>query len=68
MFAPARACSSRVCRSSATVPTSTAANAFLASKISFINATAELCEKSGADVQQVALALGYDQRIGAKGM
>ncbi|MER7669765.1 UDP-glucose/GDP-mannose dehydrogenase family protein [Kitasatospora sp. NPDC096128] len=45
-----------------------AANAFLATKISFINAMAELCEKSGADVQQVALALGYDHRIGAKGM
>ncbi|MFJ7246496.1 UDP-glucose dehydrogenase family protein [Kitasatospora sp. NPDC098652] len=45
-----------------------AANAFLATKISFINAMAELCEKSGADVQQIALALGYDHRIGAKGM
>ncbi|MFJ6621365.1 UDP-glucose dehydrogenase family protein [Kitasatospora sp. NPDC091335] len=45
-----------------------AANAFLATKISFINAMAELCELAGADVQQVALALGYDHRIGAKGM
>ncbi|MFG3227612.1 UDP-glucose dehydrogenase family protein [Kitasatospora sp. NPDC048194] len=45
-----------------------AANAFLATKISFINAMAELCELTGADVQQLALALGYDQRIGAKGM
>ncbi|MEU1423843.1 UDP-glucose/GDP-mannose dehydrogenase family protein [Kitasatospora sp. NPDC005751] len=45
-----------------------AANAFLATKISFINAMAELCEKTGADVQQIALALGYDHRIGAKGM
>ncbi|MER7848392.1 UDP-glucose/GDP-mannose dehydrogenase family protein [Kitasatospora sp. NPDC096077] len=45
-----------------------AANAFLATKISFINAMAELCELAGADVQQVALALGYDQRIGTKGM
>ncbi|MFJ4185457.1 UDP-glucose dehydrogenase family protein [Kitasatospora sp. NPDC089509] len=45
-----------------------AANAFLATKISFINAMAELCELAGADVQQIALALGYDQRIGAKGM
>ncbi|MGA5824157.1 UDP-glucose dehydrogenase family protein [Kitasatospora sp. NPDC094028] len=44
------------------------ANAFLATKISFINAMAELCEKTGADVQQIALALGYDHRIGAKGM
>ncbi|MFE3875885.1 UDP-glucose dehydrogenase family protein [Kitasatospora sp. NPDC059146] len=45
-----------------------AANAFLATKISFINAMAELCELAGADVQQIALALGYDHRIGAKGM
>ncbi|WP_405004518.1 UDP-glucose/GDP-mannose dehydrogenase family protein [Kitasatospora purpeofusca] len=45
-----------------------AANAFLATKISFINAMAELCERTGADVQQIALAMGYDQRIGAKGM
>ncbi|WP_327673721.1 UDP-glucose dehydrogenase family protein [Kitasatospora sp. NBC_00458] len=45
-----------------------AANAFLATKISFINAMAELCEKTGADVRQIALALGYDHRIGAEGM
>ncbi|WP_035794536.1 UDP-glucose dehydrogenase family protein [Kitasatospora mediocidica] len=45
-----------------------AANAFLATKISFINAMAELCELTGADVQQLALGLGYDQRIGFKGM
>ncbi|MFD4908997.1 UDP-glucose dehydrogenase family protein [Kitasatospora purpeofusca] len=45
-----------------------AANAFLATKISFINAMAELCELIGADVQQLALGLGYDQRIGTKGM
>ncbi|MFB7470027.1 UDP-glucose dehydrogenase family protein [Kitasatospora sp. NPDC056184] len=45
-----------------------AANAFLATKISFINTMAELCEKTGADVQQIALALGHDHRIGAKGM
>ncbi|MFD7907360.1 UDP-glucose dehydrogenase family protein [Kitasatospora sp. NPDC059747] len=45
-----------------------AANAFLATKISFINAMAELCELTGADVQEIALALGYDHRIGAKGM
>ncbi|MFJ1753319.1 UDP-glucose dehydrogenase family protein [Kitasatospora sp. NPDC088134] len=45
-----------------------AANAFLATKISFINAMAELCELTGANVQQIALALGYDHRIGAKGM
>ncbi|MFC8718980.1 UDP-glucose dehydrogenase family protein [Kitasatospora sp. NPDC057198] len=45
-----------------------AANAFLATKISFINAMAELCELTGADIRQLALALGHDQRIGAKGM
>jgi UDPglucose 6-dehydrogenase len=45
-----------------------AANAFLATKVSFINAMAELCELTGADVQQLALGLGYDQRIGSKGM
>lgn len=45
-----------------------AANAFLATKISFINMLAELCELTGADVQQLALGLGYDQRIGFQGM
>jgi UDPglucose 6-dehydrogenase len=43
-----------------------AANAFLATKISFINAMAELCEATGADVTQLADALGYDERIGRK--
>jgi len=43
-----------------------AANAFLATKISFINAMAEVCEASGADVSQVARAIGYDARIGKK--
>ncbi|MFD5919993.1 UDP-glucose dehydrogenase family protein [Kitasatospora sp. NPDC058201] len=42
----------------------TAANAFLATKISFINAMAELCEASGADVAALARALGHDSRIG----
>jgi UDPglucose 6-dehydrogenase len=42
------------------------ANAFLATKISFINAMAELCEATGADVTQLADALGYDERIGRK--
>jgi UDPglucose 6-dehydrogenase len=42
------------------------ANAFLATKISFINAMAELCEATGADVTQLADALGYDARIGRK--
>ncbi len=40
------------------------ANAFLATKVSFINAIAEICEITGADVVQLADALGHDQRIG----
>ncbi|MDN6746549.1 MAG: UDP-glucose/GDP-mannose dehydrogenase family protein [Brevibacterium sp.] len=44
----------------------TAANSFLATKISFINAMAELCEASGADVTQLADAIGIDDRIGRK--
>lgn len=43
-----------------------AANAFLATKISFINEMADLCEKVGADVQQVARGIGLDSRIGSK--
>ena len=43
-----------------------AANAFLAMKISFINEVADLCEEVGADVQQVAAAIGKDRRIGDK--
>jgi UDPglucose 6-dehydrogenase len=43
-----------------------AANAFLATKISFINAMAEVCEASGADVLPLAEALGYDARIGRR--
>jgi UDPglucose 6-dehydrogenase len=42
------------------------ANAFLATKISFINAMAEVCEASGADVTQLAQALSYDDRIGGR--
>ncbi|MRH90367.1 nucleotide sugar dehydrogenase [Nocardia sp. SYP-A9097] len=42
------------------------ANAFLATKISFINAMAELCELTGADVTLLADALGHDDRIGRK--
>jgi UDPglucose 6-dehydrogenase len=42
------------------------ANAFLATKISFINAMAEVCEKVGADVVHLADALAYDQRIGRR--
>ncbi|MGI5137659.1 MULTISPECIES: UDP-glucose dehydrogenase family protein [unclassified Streptomyces] len=44
----------------------TAANAFLATKISFINAMAEVCEAAGGDVRTLAEALGYDDRIGKK--
>ena len=43
-----------------------AANAFLAMKITFINEMADLCEKVGADVQQVAKGIGLDKRIGGK--
>lgn len=43
-----------------------AANSFLATKISFINAMAELCETAGGDVTQLADAIGYDARIGRK--
>src|SRR6266513_2717234 len=42
------------------------ANAFLAVKITFINEIAELCEKVGADVQEVARGIGLDNRIGSK--
>jgi UDPglucose 6-dehydrogenase len=41
-----------------------ASNAFLATKISFINAIANLCEAVNADVREVALGMGYDSRIG----
>ncbi|MER7112719.1 UDP-glucose dehydrogenase family protein [Streptomyces sp. NPDC000229] len=44
----------------------TAANSFLATKISFINAMAEVCEAAGGDVVKLAEAIGYDDRIGAK--
>ncbi len=43
-----------------------AGNAFLATKITFINEIADLCEKVGADVQEVARGIGLDKRIGAK--
>ncbi len=41
-----------------------ASNAFLATKISFINEIAAICEKLGADVEEVAVGMGYDKRIG----
>ena len=43
-----------------------AANAFLATKITFINEMADLCERIGADVQEVARGIGLDNRIGPK--
>ena len=43
-----------------------AANSFLATKISYINAMAEVCETTGADVAVLAEALGYDSRIGSR--
>ena len=43
-----------------------AANAFLATKITFINEIADLCERVGADVQEVARGIGLDNRIGSK--
>ena len=43
-----------------------AANAFLATKISFINELSRLCEKIGADVEELALGMGLDKRIGDK--
>ena len=43
-----------------------ATNAFLATKITFINEIADLCERVGADVQQVAKGMGLDGRIGRK--
>ncbi|MHA2232755.1 MAG: UDP-glucose dehydrogenase family protein [Candidatus Hodarchaeales archaeon] len=41
-----------------------AANSFLATKISFINAIADICERVGADIRLVAKGMGYDRRIG----
>jgi len=43
-----------------------AANSFLATKISFINAVAAICEAVGADIGDVALGIGYDKRIGSE--
>lgn len=41
-----------------------ACNSFLATKISFINAIANICEKNGADIEEVAMVMGLDKRIG----
>ncbi|MGL5809887.1 MAG: UDP-glucose dehydrogenase family protein [Nocardioides sp.] len=46
--------------------TKVAANSFLATKISYINAMAEICEATGADVHDLATALSYDDRIGGR--
>ena len=43
-----------------------AANSYLAMKVSYINQIADLCEKTGGDVQDVARAIGMDERIGSK--
>jgi UDPglucose 6-dehydrogenase len=43
-----------------------AANAFLATKITFINEIAALCERTGADIKQVSKGMGLDGRIGNK--
>jgi UDPglucose 6-dehydrogenase len=43
-----------------------AANAFLATKVTFINEISDLCERVGADVQEVARGIGFDNRIGPK--
>ncbi len=43
-----------------------ASNAFLATKISFVNAVAAVCEAVGADVNDVTLGMGYDKRIGSQ--
>jgi UDPglucose 6-dehydrogenase len=43
-----------------------AANAFLATKVTFVNEIADLCERVGADVQEVARGIGLDNRIGSK--
>jgi UDPglucose 6-dehydrogenase len=43
-----------------------ASNAFLATKVSFVNAIATVCEAVGANVREVVLAMGYDKRIGAE--
>ena len=66
-----RPSSTTACRSwSPTTPTAelvkVTANSFLATKISFINAVAEVCEAAGADVVALADAIGYDDRIGRK--
>ena len=43
-----------------------AANAFLATKITFINEIANLCEKTGIDVEDISIGIGLDKRIGSR--
>ena len=43
-----------------------ASNAFLATKISYINELANLCEKTGVDIKDVSFGMGLDQRIGER--
>ncbi|MCY7407649.1 MAG: UDP-glucose/GDP-mannose dehydrogenase family protein [Alkalinema sp. CAN_BIN05] len=77
LYAPIIAREFAVDKSAATVPVVTtdlssaemikyAANAFLATKISFINEVANICDRVGADVTQVAKGIGLDTRIGSK--
>jgi len=77
LYAPIVAREFAVDKSAATVPVVTtdlssaemikyAANAFLATKISFINEVANICDRVGADVTQVAKGIGLDTRIGSK--
>ena len=77
LYAPIVAREFAVDKSAATVPVVTtdlssaemikyAANAFLATKISFINEVANICDRVGADVTQVAKGIGLDTRIGGK--
>jgi len=64
LYAPLRAPIVRTDIASAEM-TKLASNAFLATKISFINEIANVCEETGADVEEVARAMGLDARIGA---
>jgi len=61
-----RGCPRLIMNSSTAELVKVAANSFLATKISFINAMAEIAEVTGADVTQLADAIGYDSRIGRK--
>ena len=64
LMASARVAVLRSCPRTALVKV--AANSFLATKISFINAMAGLCDATGADITQLAEAIGHDERIGRR--